>query len=1194
MHTSHRTHGPNTRESQLAGGPHLPVQAERCEGMKPGWSGWLFWTVLLAFMLCAASTRAFGQTDQGAVTGTVQDTTGAVIAGANVTLTNIDTNLSLDRKTDNAGVYVFSPVKIGRYRITATATGFQTTTQENLHLDVQQRLEVNLRLQTGAVSQVVTVTSAPPLMQTEEGSTGQVIEAKTIDATPLNGRNWVFIAQLTAGVEGANGARGQGKGDFNANGQRAEQNNFILDGVDNNTNVVDFLNGASFVVRPPPDALAEFKVQTGAYSAELGHSAGAVVNASIKSGTNAVHGDVWEYFRNDVLDARDYFAPSVPKYRQNQFGATLGFPIIKNKLFFFGDAEANRIIFGEQGTYTVPTALMRTGNFTELLNPALTGQANPITLYRPGSGGATLQSCNGQQNVLCPNQISPLAQKILNLYPAPNANGGLTYNNYNILRNVSDNTFQWDARADWNISQRDQTFARFSYINEPANHPAPLGPILDGGSYGDTGTIKNLGENFAFSETHDFTSNLINEFRFGYNYGHFTDAQTGANSDTAAAVGLGGIPFAPLNGGLPFGSISGIQNFGAPEFYAANEYENVFQILDNVTKVVGNHTLKAGVSFQHIRFYTLAPINSRGSYSFDGKYTGQPGTSYTGFGVADFLADQIDSAGISNFQGVDQVRWDRAAYVQDDWKASQRLTFNLGVRYEYQQPIFERHQRQARFDVTGPLGPGTGTGVFLLPQAKQSLALPQSFQTLLAANNVALQYTNNNALVTPQFLNFAPRFGLADRFTDKLVLRGGFGLFFGGLESQGGAPNLGFNYPFQFSSNFNSGNCNPNDCPTNGITLETGFASQIAAGLVNAVQSPSLVGSQGKIQTPYSEQFNLTAEYAIGNNLVASAGYVGSVSRHLATSFDRNGPQALVAPNVNSQTVRAFPGLNGITYTVYEGASSYNSLQTKLEQRYAHGLNFLATYTYSHSLDDAPTPLGSNADGGYRNPNLTGIGADYSNSPWDVRHRFTFNGTYDLPFGYGRARLNNNSLMSYVAGGWSTSLVFRAQTGQPFTVYGDNAAVNGSGTRAILVRDPFKAGGTPDPSNPGVTCPAKVRTVAHWYNPCAFANPPNGDLITGSEQITGAAALPFLGGRRNQAYGPGYERIDMSLFKSFPTFREQNIQFRADIFNVLNTPAYGTPNGQISSNGGLISSTRSLQTYSPDARFFQFALKYLF
>src|SRR5579883_2046430 len=479
----------------------------------------LFYKYLPAIVfLLLVPCLAFGQMDQGSVTGIVQDTTGAVVPNAQVTLKSTDTGLELQTHTDQNGVYTFSPVKIGNYQVSASAPGFQTTTQSNLHLDVQQRLAVNVQLKPGAATETVEVTTAPPLMQTEEGSTGQVIDTKTINDTPLNGRNWVFIAQLSAGVAPPSGSRGAGKGDFNANGQRAEQNNFILDGVDNNNNVVDFLNGASFIVRPPPDALAEFKVQTGAYSAEFGHSAGAVINASIKSGTNEIHGDVWEYIRNDAFDVHEFFGgPTVPKYRQNQFGATLGFPIIKNKLFFFGDVEANRIIFGETHSgQTVPTALMRKGNFSELLNPALNSGGRAITLYEPSttSAGTTLMSCNGQQNVLCSNQIDAVAQNILNLYPLPNVGAaGQTYNNYTSQANAQDNTWQWDTRMDWNISSKDQTFARFSYMHDPAVHPAPLNLTLDGGSFGDTGNIINLGENFAFSETHVFTPTLSNEFR---------------------------------------------------------------------------------------------------------------------------------------------------------------------------------------------------------------------------------------------------------------------------------------------------------------------------------------------------------------------------------------------------------------------------------------------------------------------------------------------------------------------------------------------------------------------------------------------------------------------------------------------------------------------------------------------------------
>src|SRR5579872_4417268 len=329
--------------------------------------------ILAAMGLLFLAGSVMAQTNQGTITGTVTDTQGAIIPNAQVLLTQTGTGFVLKQATNHSGIYVFSPVPIGEYSLRVTASGFATVQQNGLNLSVNQTLTSNITLQPGNVSQTVTVQGgAAQLMQTEEASTGQVMSSRVINDTPLALRNYVFIAQLAAGVTEAQGSRGQGRGDFNANGLRAEQNNFILDGVDNNSNQVDFLNGASYVVKPPPDALAEFKVQTGDYDAEFGHSAGAVVNAAIKSGTNQIHGDVWEYIRNNDLGvARDYFnrAPQKqPAYHQNQFGGTLGGPFLKNKLFWFADIEALRVVSPTNGTYTVPTALMRQGNFSELLN----------------------------------------------------------------------------------------------------------------------------------------------------------------------------------------------------------------------------------------------------------------------------------------------------------------------------------------------------------------------------------------------------------------------------------------------------------------------------------------------------------------------------------------------------------------------------------------------------------------------------------------------------------------------------------------------------------------------------------------------------------------------------------------------------------------------------------------------------------
>jgi outer membrane receptor protein involved in Fe transport len=1184
-------------------------------GRSRQWRGWAGRSILSVLLTTAGSCLIFqavpcmAQIDQGTITGTVTDSSGAVVPSANITLTNTDTGLVLKSTANKAGVYVFSPIKIGNYTVAASAPGFSTASLPGLVLNVNQRLSADLKLQAGNVAQTVTVNSgAAQLLETQQSSTGQVVSSQVINDTPLNGRNYVFIAQLTAGVTQANGSRGEGKGDFNANGQRAEQNNFVLDGVDNNSNAVDFLNGASFVVKPPPDALAEFKVQTSNYDAQFGHSAGGVINASIKSGSNGLHGNLWEYWRNDALDAVDYFAKSKPKYRQNQFGGTIGGPIIKDHLFFFGDVEANRIIFGETGTYTVPTALMRQGNFTELLNPALTGKSQPTLLYQPGSKGSAPLACNGVQNVFCPGQINPIAQGLLNLYPLPNANGGKAYNNYVVNRNNIDNTVQWDGRIDWNATAHDQAFFRMSYYNERGDYAPPLGPILDGGSYGSDGPTINMGENFALSETHEFTQTLANEFRFGYNWGHFQFLQPGAQQDVAPTVGLGGIPFQKNNGGLPSTSITGISSFGSPGFYPAIEYENVFQILDNVTKVAGNHTLKGGVAFQHVRFSTTAPTNPHGGYNYTGFYTSIPGQSFTGWGVADFLADQQNSAGLSNYFNIDNVRWYNSGYFQDDWRILPRLTLNLGIRYDWYQPTQERHDNQANWYPTAINGPGSGTGNYVLIDSKRNVPLAPTFLNLIAQNNINLVYTSNRSLINSQNTDFSPRVGFAYSPTDRFVVRGGFGIFFGGLESIGGAPNPGFNYPFSFSSTFTAPGCSAtaNVCPTDGLTLATGFQNAINQGLQNFLSTPGLVGSQTQFRASYSEQYNLSTQYAFSPTLSLTVGYVGNVSRRLTAFADQNAPFGLVGPADSSQNIRPFPGFGGSQFDSYEGVASYNSGQVTLEKHNANGLYFLATYTYGHALDDTATPL--NGGGNiYRSALIVPIGYEYTNSDWDVRHRATLNASYQLPFGKGRRYLNRGGVLNQVAGGWAADLVFVAQTGNPFTVSPNNSGAVGATTRrAIRLHDPYATGGSADPSNAGTTCAAKTKNINNWFNPCAFGNPLPGSNIPNTQTATDpighpldtlSTVLPYVGTARNQIYGPGYERINMSVFKNFSTYESQYLQVRADIFNLFNTPAFGQPgNGSANDNstGAPITNTRSLGAFTPNPRFFQLAAKYYF
>jgi hypothetical protein len=891
---------------------------------------------------------------------------------------------------------------------------------------------------------------------------------------------------------------------------------------------------------------------------------------------------------------------TTPPYHQNQFGATLGFPLLKNRLFFFGDTQATRITYAVTSLNTVPTALMREGNFTELLNTSLTGSVQPIQLYQPNSGGTATLSCNGQNNVFCPGQINPLAQNILNLYPLPNTNGGMTYNNEVENLVSTSNTYQWDTRLDWIPSSRDQAFARLSYSNSRGYMPPPFGTVLNGSTSYEEGAISGLIRNGVLTETHIFNPNLSNEFHFGVNYGAFAFLQPGYNTNVAASVGFGGIPYGPGwpdNGGLPQTSVGGISGFGAFGWNPSIENQDVYAISDNLTKIIGNHSLKFGVNFQSIRVSALQPPSSRGSYTYSGIFTSNLGASYTGSGIADFLADQMTAASITNETTISDVNWYNVAYAQDDWKVGRNLSLNLGLRYDYFEPPRENAGSQANFNVSGPLGVGTGSGVYLMPRQSQSVPLPSAFAAILAQNNITVQYLSNPALVNTQKMNFAPRIGFAYSPNSRTVLTGGFGVFYGGLETMGVGPNLGFNFPYGLPASFTRPNCAPNNCPSIPQTLETGFSTALDAGLQNYISLPSLNGTPEDSKITNTMSWNLAIRHSVMYDLVASIGYVGNISRHLGSYDLFNSPLALENPANNTITADPFPGIGtGGVIINYNGQSTYNSLQAKLEKRFANGVSFLSTYTWAHALDDSNDPNASYLP--ERNINLIPIRDEYTNSMYDIRHRFNFNGFYQLPFGKDRAYLNHGGWADVVAGGWAVDLTFSAQTGIPFIVSTDISTAAGGMANAIMIRNPFTPGGSPDPSNPGVTCAARTRTMTNWYNPCAFANPlPGTDIpLTGNgSQITNISQVfSYLGGKDNVIHGPGLERINLSLFKDFPVWRKQFLEFRADVFNVLNTPSYLVGITNDSSIGGQITGTQFLQNDTPDARFFQLSAKYKF
>ncbi len=1226
----------------------------------------IFSALMLVVLFMSARTL-LGQADQGTVTGLVQDSSGAAIANASVILTNLGTNQTLKTNADSAGEFSFPPVRIGDYSLTASASGFKTTSQNNVHLSVQQRLSIAITLQAGAATETVTVTSEEPLMQTQDSSVGQVMDTQAINNIPLSGRNWLYIAQLSAGAAPPSGSRGQGKGDFTANGTRSEENNFILDGVDNNANTVDFYNGASYVSLPPPDGLSEFKVQTSNYSAEFGHSAGAVINASQKSGTNRIHGSAWDYVRNTSLDAKDWDATVIPPYHENQFGATLGLPIIRNKLFFFGEVQANRIVYSETTTQNVPDAQERAGDFQELLSTSVTGKS-PVQLWYQNPNGTsppvpfvnnclvTSTYCNSSVTGAVPSSV---AMALLKMYPqpsGPNAQAGLLYDNSVVNRPAVDNTFQWDMRLDWNPDSNDALYTHFDYWNEPGNRTPPLGPVLDGGSFGDDGAQILRGENFMISEAHIFSPTLTDEFRFGYNY-----MSTGTNAPNSGfnnpgfseQYGVGGVPTTVGNGGLPtvLFTDSGIAHMGAPQWTNTAEHENVFQILDNVTKVIGNQSLRAGVAFQSVRFATYQPIAARGVYSYTGENTSNMQASDTGYSATDFLFDSMNSAELSTAGTVDDARWYSAAYFQDDWRVTPKLTVDLGMRWDYFQPYKEVAGHQASYHMTGPAtldtttGYGSGSALFQIPNAGAATAQTvfaatnQAWPNVLAKDNISLGYTSNMAILTSQSTNFGPRIGFSYAWDTKTVIRGGYGIFYGGLEMTGFDPNLGMNYPFEMVAQFPAKSCGGTYCPfatNNGvpITLENGTGIT-AANFESNVENLSLRGSDPQFKTPNTADYNLSVERSITPNKTATIAYVGNSTHHLQINPDPNNPLALENPSNSTQNARALPDFGSTLYTAFAGDANYNALQTKLEQRFSKGLSFLATYTWSKAMDDAVTPLGSNGDAGYRDTTLIPIKMDFSNTPFDTRDRVTFNIGYDLPFGSGRRFANQNGWLNEIVGGWSTDATWEAQTGNYFSVHPNiNNTPSGAMTAlAVETKNPFASGGTfvdPDPAiAASVSCPAKVRNHNNWYNPCSFINPwnPNDPAYSPSHYIPKSAtdpnitsssqpvyvqslasAIGFLGGRRDEIVGPGYERVNFSLFKDFKVYGRQVLTFRADIFNLFNTPSLDEPSSTapnssigatggddtIDSTGGKITSPRLFQNLTPDARFVQLSLKYAF
>jgi hypothetical protein len=754
--------------------------------------------------------RLMAQVDTGAIVGAVKDQSGAVIPGVRVTLTNEATSFRRSTQTGGDGGYIFTPVRIGAYTVRAERAGFRAEVRSHIEVNIQQQVLVNFTLQPGVVTQTIQVTSAPSLLQTQTASIQQVVSSQSINNLPLNGRNSTFLAQLAAGVSFMQAdTRGlKDSGGFAANGQRPAQNNYMLDGMDNNSNVGDLINETYYVLLPPPDALQEFTVQTNDYSAEFGHSAGAVLNATVKSGTNQLHGDAWEFLRNSGLDANDFFlnaaAEPIGEYRQNQFGFTLGGPVTiphvyngNNKTFFFMDYQGTRIRQGLPYVSTVPTAAERdsrytdfqdliedqTGTRTDLLgrtlptgtifNPATTrlvtkGQVDPLTglvatatgyvrdpFYAGSLVGVTNFTSAAQENelnMLPASRLDPNAIKLLELLPLPNGPGVL--DNYTNAPVESNNADSLDMRVDHNFSDKDTMFARYSFSYSSLFYPGPFSGLADG-SPNRPGSGTTEAQDMVLSETHIFSPTLVNEFRVGYSRLHDVRADNEANDlDVSAQYGIPGVPQVPDNGGLPDFIVGSLSDFGAPDFLPSNKWSNTPQVSENITKIKGTHSIRAGFEFQDIRFPMTVPPDPRGSFTYSGLYTSVVNETDSSTGIGQFLLPPIPSTvpgGINNVGGMNSLgasnfipladyrRTYYAGYVQDDWRVKPKLTLNAGLRYDWFARPNEYFGAQANFIP----GPGFKGGTYLMSQRQADL-VPAGFVSLLESNGIAYDVAPGN------------------------------------------------------------------------------------------------------------------------------------------------------------------------------------------------------------------------------------------------------------------------------------------------------------------------------------------------------------------------------------------------------------------------------------------------------------------
>lgn len=1071
------------------------------------------------------------------MTGTVTDQSQAAVANARVTVRNKSTNLTQSVSTDSSGNYSFLRLPIGVYALTVEQGGFDTASLDLL-LETSQKARQDFELRVGQSQQTVTVEAAAQGLATQDASLGAVITNNTIAETPLYLRNWDDLLRLVAGVQAnrytdQSGATSAGRtGAFNVHGVHSLQNNFILDGVDNNTfseNVQELSTQAS---RPSVDTIQEFKVITNPYSAEYGRSPGAAVAVSTKGGSNEFHGVVYEYGRNQLFDANDFFSnrnqAGKPKDNQHQFGGSLGAPVLRNKLFAFFNYEGTRIAKGVGRTSTVPLANERIGDFS-----AAAAAAAGVPEYAPVIDPTTGQPFSNNQ--IPEERIDPFAAKIMALFPLPTVAGKET-NNFFRNAPLTDDNDSYNGRVDWIPSPADTVFARYSYSNRSRFIPGYFGGIADGTSTSAWGRQVLKGQSLTVGWTHVFTPTLVNEFRIGF----LRDASFAKQDPFGRNQVDEFVPGVPENpavaGGLSQITLTNLTFIGSPDFLPKQQVPQQFQWVDTVSKTAGSHALKFGVDLRApMRNIYQDEPGTRGSLRFDPRFTAST--------YGDFLLGYVSSSQLTNVHFVDQRLWMLSGFVEDDWKLTRKLTLNLGLRYDFATPALEGKDQMANFD---PAANGGAGG-------------------LVFASGGSL---GERALVEINKRNFAPRLGAAYALNPRTVVRSGYGIYYMLFERFGSEDQLALNAPFLIN--------NVQSVATGAAAplffLKDGFpADSLDPNQPNLLSRVRVRAVDPATPTPYVQQWSFGVQRELPWEFLGAIDYVGTRSSHLNVLADLNQP--LFNPDGSSSAVLPFGNFGYIEYQRPVGFGKYHGLEATLERRFRQGFSLRLAYTYSRSIDNTPQELEANSGSA---PNGYNYAAWTGPSDFDTPQRFVGSYVWELPFGRNR-RFLREGVLSYIVGGFRTSGVYTFASGRPFTVSSGGSIANSLDKFGAVAATPNRVG-----------APVIVGNVDCWFfvtknAACAALEPGLSDAFA----LQDPGFLGNLG--RNTLRGPHTNVLDFALMRDFPIHESLGLQFRWEVFNLTNTVQFGQPGNNFSSG-----SAAAITSLAGDPRVMQFALRLSF